>query len=382
MRIALVAGEASGDALGAGLIQALRARFPQAVFEGVAGPKMLAAGGVSRFPMERLTVMGLVEVLGRLPELLRLRAGLVRHWLARPPDVFIGIDAPDFNLPLARRLKARGIPTVQYVSPSVWAWRRGRLAGIAESVDLMLCLLPFEASCYQRCGIGVATVGHPLADQLRPLGDPRAARPALGLAADRPLVAVLPGSRGQELAQLGPSFARTVAWLRQRDARLQFVAPMANDAVRRVFERQLAAAGVLSRVRLLDGRATDAMAACDAVLLASGTATLEAMLLGAPMVVAYRFSRLTYHMLMMTRLRRMRYFSLPNLLADSALVPEFIQHAVRPEALGEAVLAQLRPGVRHELAAHFARIGAPLRGNASERAAASVAALLEAKGRC
>ena len=211
MRIALVAGEASGDALGAGLIQALRARFPQAVFEGVAGPKMLAAGGVSRFPMERLTVMGLVEVLGRIPELLRLRAGLVRHWLASPPDVFIGIDAPDFNLPLARRLRASGIPAVHYVSPSVWAWRQGRLAGIAKSVDLMLCLLPFEASIYQRRGIGVATVGHPLADQLRPPDDPRAGRAALGLDTERPVVAVLPGSRGQELTQLGPPFAQTIA---------------------------------------------------------------------------------------------------------------------------------------------------------------------------
>ena len=382
MRIALVAGEASGDALGAGLMRALRARFPDATFEGVAGPQMSAVGAVSYFPMERLAVMGLVEVLKRLPELLRLRAGLARRWRARPPDVFIGIDAPDFNLPLARRLKASGIPTVQYVSPSVWAWRQGRLAGIARSVDLMLCLLPFEADIYRRRGIGVATVGHPLADKLRPADDPQAARPALGLVADRPVVAVLPGSRGQELAQLGQPFADTIAWLQRRDARLQFVAPMANAAIRQVFERQLAAAGVLSRVRVLDGRAAEAMAACDVVLLASGTATLEAMLLGAPMVVAYRFSPLTYRLLMLTRLRRMRYFSLPNLLADAALAPEFIQTAVRPEAMGEAVLARLPSAVRGELAARFARIGASLRGNASERAAAAVAELLEVQRRC
>lgn len=382
MRIALVAGEASGDALGAGLMRALRARFPDATFEGVAGPQMSAVGTVSYFPMERLAVMGLVEVLKRLPELLRLRAGLARRWRARPPDVFIGIDAPDFNLPLARRLKASGIPTVQYVSPSVWAWRQGRLAGIARSVDLMLCLLPFEADIYRRRGIGVATVGHPLADKLRPADDPQAARPALGLVADRPVVAVLPGSRGQELAQLGQPFADTIAWLQRRDARLQFVAPMANAAIRQVFERQLAAAGVLSRVRVLDGRAAEAMAACDVVLLASGTATLEAMLLGAPMVVAYRFSPLTYRLLMLTRLRRMRYFSLPNLLADAALAPEFIQTAVRPEAMGEAVLARLPSAVRGELAARFARIGASLRGNASERAAAAVAELLEVQRRC
>ena len=382
MRIALVAGEASGDALGAGLMRALRARFPDATFEGVAGPQMSAVGTVSYFPMERLAVMGLVEVLKRLPELLRLRAGLARRWRARPPDVFIGIDAPDFNLPLARRLKASGIPTVQYVSPSVWAWRQGRLAGIARSVDLMLCLLPFEADIYRRRGIGVATVGHPLADKLRPADDPQAARPALGLVADRPVVAVLPGSRGQELAQLGQPFADTIAWLQRRDARLQFVAPMANAAIRQMFERQLAAAGVLSRVRVLDGRAAEAMAACDVVLLASGTATLEAMLLGAPMVVAYRFSPLTYRLLMLTRLRRMRYFSLPNLLADAALAPEFIQTAVRPEAMGEAVLARLPSAVRGELAARFARIGASLRGNASERAAAAVAELLEVQRRC
>lgn len=373
MRIGLVAGEASGDLLGAGLMRAIRARVPQARFEGVAGPLMAAEGCRVLYPSERLAVMGLVEVLGRYRELHAMRADLVRHFRSDPPAVFVGIDAPEFNLGLEARLKAAGVRTAHYVSPQVWAWRRGRLRTISRSVDLMLTLFPFEAAFYEEHGVPVRFVGHPLADRIPGESDRAAARAALGLPAAGPLVALLPGSRESEVRRLGGVFVRTARWCLERRPGLRFAVPLVNPATRGLFEAALALEPGLP-LTVFDGRSLEVMAASDAVLLASGTATLEAMLLKRPMVVAYRMAPLTHWLA-----RRLLYvdrYSIPNLLAGERVVPEFIQDAARPEALGAALLGYLDdPG--RAAAAHdrFAALHQALRQGADERAAQAVLAL-------
>ena len=333
IRVALVAGEASGDILGSGLMQAIKQRHPDAEFIGVGGARMEAEGLKSYFPMERLAVMGLVEVLGRLFELLRRRRQLARDLIAAKPDVFIGIDAPDFNLGLELKLRRAGIKTVHYVSPSVWAWRQKRVLKIREACDLMLTLFPFEAQFYDEHQVPVRFVGHPLADAIPQQADRAAAREALDLPQDEPVVALMPGSRGGEVARLGELFLDAAIRLRALRPGIHFLLPCATPERREQLEQMLAGRDL--PLTLLNGRSHEALAACDAVLIASGTATLEALLYKRPMVVAYRVAPLTYRIL--KRLVKSPYISLPNLLAERLLVPELIQDAATPEALAQAV---------------------------------------------
>lgn len=371
LRVALVAGEASGDILGAGLMQALREQHPDIEFIGVGGPLMEAQGLSSFFPMERLAVMGLVEVLGRLRELLRRRRELAGWLLEQQPDVFIGIDAPDFNLGLELRLRQQGIKTVHYVSPSVWAWRQKRVLKIREACDLVLCLLPFEAQFYQQHQVPVCFVGHPLADSIALDHDQQAAREQLDLPAQGQLVALLPGSRGGEVRRLGELFVRTAQLLHQRNPHLSFVLPAANAARREQLEQILTQFPRLP-IRLLDGQSQAALQACDAVLIASGTATLEAMLFKRPMVVAYRLAGLTYRILKL--MVKSRYFALPNLLAGEGLVPEFIQHAATADNLADAIEQQLADGSRQT--ARFLELHQLMRRDASAQAAKAVLQLV------
>jgi lipid-A-disaccharide synthase len=370
LRVALVAGEASGDILGAGLMQALKTRHPQIEFIGVGGPLMQAEGLSAYFPMERLAVMGLVEVLGRLPELLMRRRRLIKTLIAAKPDVFIGIDAPDFNLGLELKLRRAGIKTVHYVSPSVWAWRQKRVLKIRDACDLMLCLFPFEAQFYDGHQVPVRFVGHPLADAIPQQADRAAAREALDLPQDSAVVALLPGSRGGEVARLGALFLDAAVRLRTLRPGIRFVLPCASPERRVQLEQMLVGRDL--PLTLLDGRSHDALAACDAVLIASGTATLEALLYKRPMVVAYKVAPLTYRIL--KRLVSSAYISLPNLLAERLLVPELIQDAATPEALAQALAPLLNDGeVQTE---GFDVIHRALRRDASAQAAGAVLKLI------
>ncbi len=370
LRVALVAGEASGDILGASLMQALKTRHPQIEFIGVGGPLMQAEGLTSYFPMERLAVMGLVEVLGRLPELLLRRRRLIKTLIDAKPDVFIGIDAPDFNLGLELKLRRAGIKTVHYVSPSVWAWRQKRVLKIRDACDLMLCLFPFEAQFYDAYRVPVRFVGHPLADAIPQQADRAAAREALDLPQDSTVVALLPGSRGGEVARLGALFLDAAMRLRTLRPGLRFVLPCASPERRVQLEQMLVGRDL--PLSLLDGRSHDALAACDAVLIASGTATLEALLYKRPMVVAYKVAPLTY--LILRRLVSSAYISLPNLLAERLLVPELIQEAATPEALAQALAPLLNDGeVQTE---GFDVIHRALRRDASAQAADAVLKLV------
>ena len=378
MHIALVAGELSGDLLGAGLIAALKTHYPHARFSGIGGPGMIEQGLRSLVPLERLAVMGLVEVLRHLPELLRIRRRLYRELLADPPAVFIGIDAPDFNLGLERRLRIRGIPTVHYVSPSVWAWRPWRVRKIARSVDLMLTLLPFEAAFYQRHDVPVRYVGHPLADTIPPHNDLLLARQSLHLAVPTGarIIALLPGSRRGEVGRLGPLLLDTAAWVWARRLEVHFLLPAATPELFEILESMRAERTPMLPLTLVQGRSREVMTAADVVLLASGTATLEAMLLKRPMVVAYRVAPVTAWIA--RRLLTVSHFALPSLLAGRALVPEFVQDAATVDNLGPAVLRWLDDAVaRSELMVEFEALHAQLRCDASRQAAAAVAELLE-----
>lgn len=372
IKVALVAGEASGDILGGALMRELRGQHPDIEFIGVGGPQMQEQGLQSFFPMERLAVMGLVEVLGRLPELLKRRKQLLEYMLHEQPDVFIGIDAPDFNLDLELKLREQGIKTVHYVSPSVWAWRQKRVLKIKQACDLMLCLLPFEAGFYEEHQVPVRFVGHPLADSIALEHDQGRGRRQLGLDLEAPLVALMPGSRGSEVARLGGLFLQTARLLHQNNSELRFVMPAANALRREQLENMLKSFPEVP-VTLLEGQSQLALQACDAVLIASGTATLEAMLFKRPMVVAYRLAGLTYRILKL--MVKSRYFALPNLLAGEALVPELIQQAATADNLACAVEQQLRDGSRQ--AGRFLELHQQLRLNASSEAAKAVLQLLE-----
>lgn len=379
--IGLAAGEASGDNLGGGLVRELRTRLPGSRFFGVAGPRMAEAGCETWFRSESLAVMGLAEILRHLPRLMTLRRELVARLLEARPDAFVGIDSPEFNLRVARRLKAAGIPTVQYVSPQVWAWRQGRVRTIGRSVDMVLCLLPFESRFYDAHRVRAVFVGHPLADRIPLVSDPGPARAALGLSPVAQVVAVLPGSRAAEVGKLGAPFAATLAWLRARRPEIEFVAPMASPHARALFEQALASQAPGIDVRLVDGRAQEALTAADAVLVASGTATLETALVKRPMVVAYRVAPLTGWLLREMGLVKTEHFAQPNLLAGRPLVPEFFQEQVTPEVLGPALLGQLERADRAELVAAFTAIHESLRRDASARAAEAIAGLLDERGR-
>jgi len=376
LRVGIVAGESSGDQLGAALIAALRERVGQLQCFGVAGPKMQAAGCEAWEQAETLAVMGLTEVLPHLPRLIRLRAALMRRFVAARPDVFIGIDAPAFNLGLAKRLRARGIPTVQYVAPQVWAWRQSRVRKIGRACDLVLCLLPFETGFYDRHGVQAEFVGHPLADQIPLEVDRRGARTELGLAPQGTIVALLPGSRLGEVERLGADFAAAAAWIARRAPDIRFIAPMASARAREVFLRKLAQVPDAPEVMVIDGQAQRALAACDGALVASGTATLEALLSRRVMVVAYRLGALTTYALRRLRLVKVPYCSQPNLLLGRAFVPEFIQQQVSGPALGAALLERLADAdYRRTLAVQFERIHRELRRGGAGRAADAVVRL-------
>jgi lipid-A-disaccharide synthase len=380
LRVGLVAGEASGDTLGADLIHSLRRRAPDTQFFGVAGPKMQAAGCESWEPAESLAVMGLFDVLRDLPRLARLLARIKRMFLTARPDVFIGIDAPDTNLRLARTLHAAGIPTVQYVSPQVWAWRQGRARKIRDSVDLVLCLLPFEKRFYDEHGIRAEFVGHPLADAIPQQIDREAARRALGLDQKSSIVALLPGSRRGEVARLGADFAATVRWLAAQRPDLKFIAPMASAATRQIFSEVLKRDAPGLDVLLIDGQATTALSAANVVLVASGTASLEAALCKRPMVVVYRLGALTGWVLTRLNLVKSKFFAQPNLLADQRVVGEYFQDQIIPESIGAELLMWLDDTERRSaLEREFSRIHADLRRGAGTRAAQAILDLLNTR---
>jgi len=376
MKFGLVAGEASGDALGAGLIHALRALDPDASFEGVAGPQMVAAGCEQWEPADSLAVMGLIEPLRHIPRLLRLRRHLARRWIESPPDVFIGIDAPDFNLGLEKKLRKAGIRTAHYVSPSIWAWRAGRAKKVAKAADTVLCILPFEPALYAARGVNAVFVGHPKADEAPDVVDTERARRLLGIEADQ-VVAVMPGSRGGEIARLGGVFAAAMKRLLDARPDLRFVIPAAREGLRQPILDQLDAAGVDPQaVSLLDGGSERAMTAADVVLQASGTAVLEAALLRKPAVAAYRLAPLTYWLGKHVFRIRLAHYTLPNLLTEEPLVPEFMQDDARPGPIADAVLALLDdPARRTAIRERFDRLRRELAIDADQRAAEAVIAL-------
>lgn len=379
-RIAVLAGEASGDLLGGPLIEALRKKYPDAEFRGVTGPRMQAAGCQSMDSIEALSLFGLSEIITQLPRLFRLRDSLYQSLLEWKPDVFIGIDAPSFNLGLEKRLKQAGIPTVHYVSPTVWAWRQGRVKGIRHSVDLMLTLFPFEASFYRDHDVQVTFVGHPLADELPLEPDSQAARQKLGLTADKRYVAVLPGSRRSEAGKLSGPFIDTMLWLARRIPDIGFIVPLANQAVGELFEAELARHDAAQGLEIhrLEGQSHAAMTAADVVLLASGTAALEACLLKRPTVAAYRLAPFTYFMFSDVGLVKIANVTLPNHLADWPIVPEFIQSQATAECMGPQLYRWLtRPETSKALIEQCHKVHANLRCNASEHAATAIAALIE-----
>lgn len=370
LRIGIVAGELSGDILGAGLIEALRKQSSRPIeFAGIGGPRMLAAGFDSRFDIDRLAVMGLVEPLKRLPELLRMRRTLRAHFLAWRADIVIGIDSPDFNLGLELWLRQRGIRTAHYVSPSVWAWRQGRIRKIRRAVDLMLTLFPFEAQFYRDHQVPVVFVGHPLADELPLQIDVDAARAQLDISGREFIVAMLPGSRAGEIEQMLAPFVDAAQWLLQHHQDIIFLIPAANEA--RFAQLETALRDSDLPIRLLQGQSHLAMAAADVVLMTSGTTTLEAMLLKKPMVVAYRMGRLSW--LLLRRLVKTPFVSLPNLVAGRALVPELLQDDVRGDVIGRLLLERLDDHAqRQQLQREFHVLHEGLRRNASEMAAKAV----------
>jgi lipid-A-disaccharide synthase len=374
LRLAMVAGEPSGDLLGGRVIAALRERLPEDMLrlEGVGGDAMQAQGLVSCYPLERLSVMGLVEPLARLPELLRLRRRLRERFLAEPPQLFLGIDAPDFNLGLARGLRRRGLRTAQLVSPSVWAWRAGRVHGVARSVDAVLCLFPFEPALYAGLPVTASHVGHPLAQELAAAPARAEVRCQLGIEAGRTVVALLPGSRESEVRQLGADLLRAGQLLRARDPRRLLLLPAANAERHAQCAALLAETGLGEGVRLLRGQSREAMIAADTVLLASGTASLEALLLDRPMVIAYRVAPMTWSIA--SRLARSRHVGLPNILAGGRdVVPELLQDQLTAPALAlaaeellydsraqRAALAPLRAAMQVDFAAALRAALAPL----------------------
>jgi lipid-A-disaccharide synthase len=373
-RIAIIAGEASGDLLAARLILALRERCPDCQFEGIAGTEMQAAGCHSLFPLEKLSVMGLVEVLVHLPELLSIRKQLFERWRDNPPDLFIGVDAPDFNLPLAAKLHTIGVPTVHYVSPSVWAWRAKRVRKMRGNIDLMLTLFPFEVDFYREHGITAAFVGHPLADEVVFDASRTSARQVLGLPQQPRILAILPGSRSGEVNRLAPDFLQAAWQLQQKYPDLQLVTPAATPCLRQALEvirQQVTPALCLT---VLDGQSRTLMQAADYILLASGTAVLEGMLAGRLMVAAYRVAPLTAWLIRTFKLLKVPFVTLPNNLAGEALVPELLQEQVTPVQLVAALenLFTLSPERQQYILQRFQALHTQLRKSASDSAANAI----------
>lgn len=378
LRIGLVAGETSGDRLGIALMDAIRAKNSNVQFEGVGGSLMIAGGMKSLYPMAPLSVMGLIEPLKNLPALLKIRRGLRTHFIGQPPDIFVGIDAPDFNLGLELQLRRKGITTVHYVSPSVWAWRQKRVKKIARAVDHMLTLLPFEASFYNGHQVPVTFVGHPLADELPIAPDRRKALFELGLMDHTgPIIALLPGSRKGEIAHLGALFLEVAQRCYDAHPDLLFVLPVADEGRRKQIDSLIPQFPELP-VKVINGQSHLAMSSADVVLLASGTTALEAMLLKKPMVVSYKTGWLTYQII--SRMLKVPYVSLPNLLAAEALVPEFLQREASVENLTEGVLNFLENPEHYEpLIERFYELHRQLQCGASAKAAEVVLDLIGAQ---
>jgi lipid-A-disaccharide synthase len=371
LTIGLVAGETSGDILGAGLIRALKTHYPSARFVGVAGPLMQAEGCETWYEMEELAVMGVVEVLERLPRLLKIRKDLTRRFSELKPDVFVGIDAPDFNLTLEGRLKQRGIRTIHYVSPSVWAWRQKRVFKIGKATDLVLAFLPFEKAFYDRFNVPCRFIGHTMADAMPLQADKLAARATLGIDPGARCLALLPGSRNAEVEMLSGDFLRTAQLLREHYPDLEVVVPLVNAKRREQFERIKAEVAPELKVHLLDGKGREAMVASDAALLASGTAALECMLAKCPMVVGYRMKPFTFWLA--ERLVKTPYVSLPNLLAGREIVTELLQHDCVPDKLAAALLPLLEDSPQAELLKQtFLELHQSIRCGADEQAAQAV----------
>ena len=368
MKVGIVAGEASGDLLGAHMVKALKNRVPGVEFVGIGGPKMQAAGVNSLFPMEKLAVRGYVEVLRHYREIVKIRHKLLRHFVENPPDVFIGVDAPDFNLDLETKLKKRGIPTVHYVSPSIWAWRGERIHKIARAVSHMLVLFPFEKKLYDAAGIPATYVGHPSADMLPEQPNRIAAREQLRLSQNDPVIALLPGSRQSEVRYMAKLFVQTASMIAAVSPNVHFLVPLLSRETRNLFETELYRAGGGDLpLTILFGHAHVAMTAADAVLVASGTATLEAALLKCPMVITYKMSTLTWRM--MRRKKYLPYVGLPNILAGRFIVPELLQDDATPENLSQAMLNLVNDGpVRGKLTRAFSRLHFDLKQNTAERA--------------
>lgn len=372
VRIAMVAGEASGDLLASHLIQALKTRLPDALFYGIGGPKMAGQGFVAWHPLEALAVRGYVEVLKHYREISGIRRDLKRRLLSDPPDVFIGVDAPDFNLDLEKALKQRGIPSIHYVSPSIWAWRGKRIHKIGSAVSRVLALFPFEPAIYEKQGIPVSYVGHPLADML-PVDDGREkARELLGLSSQQPIFALLPGSRQSELQYMADTFVETAREINRQVPEALFLVPLATRETRLLFEAALYRCNASELpLRLLFGHAHEAMMASDAVLVASGTATLEAALLKRPMAIAYKMASFSYRM--MRRMGYLPYVGLPNILAGKFVVPEFIQDDATPENLAQALLNFYKDKeICDRIGVVFRDIHIQLRQNTAEKAAVAI----------
>ncbi|HAS8091950.1 TPA: lipid-A-disaccharide synthase, partial [Vibrio vulnificus] len=374
LRIGIVAGELSGDTLGEGFIKAIKAVHPDAEFVGIGGPKMIAQGCQSLFDMEELAVMGLVEVLGRLPRLLRVKAELVRYFTENPPDVFVGIDAPDFNLRLELDLKNAGIKTVHYVSPSVWAWRQKRIFKIAKATHLVLAFLPFEKAFYDKFNVPCEFIGHTLADAIPLESDKAPARELLGLEQDKQWLAVLPGSRGSELKMLSQPFIETCKKLKQVFPELGFVVALVNQKRREQFEQAWKEYAPELDFKLVDDTARNVITASDAVMLASGTVALECMLLKRPMVVGYKVNAFTAFLA--KRLLKTQYVSLPNILSDSELVKEYLQEACTPENLF-AEVSNLLASDNQTMLDKFAEMHHWIRKDADQQAANAVLKLIE-----
>ncbi len=372
LRIGIVAGEASGDLLGAHLITALREKLPDVEFVGIAGPKMQAVGAQTLFPMEKLAVRGYLEVLRHFAEILGIRRKLKRYFLANPPDLFIGVDAPDFNLGLEKTLKAHGVPTIHYVSPSVWAWRRERVKTIARSVTHILALFPFEPKIYEDAGVPVSYVGHPMADVLPQQPDRAAMRAQLKLAAHGDIIALLPGSRQSELHYMAELFIRTAQKIASLEPGIRFLVPMVSRETRDIFESALYRLGAEGLpLNILFGHAHAAITAANIVLVASGTATLETALLKRPMVIAYKLSR--FSAFLMRRKGYLPYVGLPNILAGRFVVPELLQDDATPDNLAQALLNLLHDTqVQNGLDAEFQHMHESLRQNTAERACEAV----------
>ncbi len=379
MKIAIVAGEVSGDILGARLIASLKEYYPDAEFEGIAGPEMQAQGCESLYEMERLSVMGFTEVIGRLGELLKIRKSLLERWTENPPDVFIGIDAPDFNIWLEKRLHAQNTPSVHYVSPSIWAWRQSRVKKFVGNLDLMLALFPFEVDFYKEHNVNAAFVGHPLADEVPLENDKYAARELVGLAAEPFTLAVLPGSRGGEINLIGPDFLKALVTLHANHPDWVFVTPLVNERITEQFKALHQEFAPNVPIHWVEGQSRTVMAAADQILMASGTAVLEGMLVGRHMVAAYRVAPVTGWVIQKLGMIKSPFFTLPNNLSGENLVPELIQQELTPEAVIEAVENQFNESDEQKQYRinRFKDIHKELKQGASEKSAAAIHQLLE-----